>query len=70
VYDDLNKQQKTAVHTAASELYQATMLLHQSDRCRYGKLLEELKNDFTKGNDDYPLTLVNAYHLISEYKHW
>jgi hypothetical protein len=24
------------------------------DRRRYGKLLEELENSFTKGNDDYP----------------
>ena len=46
------------------------MFLHQRDRHRYGKLLEELENDFTKGNDDYPVTLVNAYHLLSEYKHY
>jgi hypothetical protein len=69
-YDTLDEVQKTAVHTAASELYQVTMFLHQSDRRQYGKLLEELENDFTKGNDDYPPTLSNAYHLISEYKHW
>ena len=42
-----------------------------SYRCRYSKLLEELENDFTKqGNDDYPDTLVKAYHLLSEYKHY
>jgi hypothetical protein len=47
------------------------MFLHQSDRRQYGKLLEELENDFTKGNDDsYPDTLVKAYHLLSEYKHY
>ena len=46
------------------------MFLHQSDRRRYDKLLEELENDFTKGNDDYPQTLVKAYHLLCEYKHY
>jgi hypothetical protein len=69
-YETLDVPQKQAVHTAASELYQATMFLQQSDRRRYGKLLEELENAFTKGNDDYPVTLVNAYRLLSEYKHW
>jgi hypothetical protein len=69
-YETLGTAQKQVVHTAASELYQATMFLQQSDRRRFGKLLEELENDFTKGNDDYPTTLVNAYRLISEYKHW
>jgi hypothetical protein len=46
------------------------MFRHQSDRRRYGKLLEELENDYTKGNDDYPQTLVKAYHLLCEYKHY
>jgi hypothetical protein len=66
----LMDEQKLNVNSSASELYQATMFLHQSDRRRYGKLLEELENDFTKGNDDYPQTLVKAYHLLSEYKHY
>ena len=30
-YDLLTEPQRTAIHTAASELYQATMFLHQSD---------------------------------------
>jgi hypothetical protein len=46
------------------------MFLHQSDRRCYGKLLKELKNSFTRGNDHYPGTLVKAFHLISEYKHY
>jgi len=46
------------------------MFLHQSDRRQCGKLLEELEDDFTKGNDDYPDTLIKAYHLLSEYKHY
>jgi hypothetical protein len=65
-YETLTDEQKLDLHSSASELYQATsMFLHQSDRRhRYGKLLEELENDFTKGNDDYPETLVN--HLIRQ----
>jgi hypothetical protein len=68
-YEKLTAEQKLDVNSSASELYQATMFLHQSDRRQYGKLLEELENDFTKGNDDYPQTLVKAYHLLCKYKH-
>jgi hypothetical protein len=34
------------------------------------KLLEEVENDFTKGHNNYPSNMVNAYQLFSEYKHW
>ena len=70
VYASLTKEQKLNVNSSASKLYQSTMFLHQSNRRRYGKLLVELENDFTKGNGDYPDTLVKAYHLLSEYKHY
>jgi hypothetical protein len=70
LYDGLTEAQKLVVQTAASDLYLATTLIHQRDRCRYGKLSEELENSFTKGNDDYPDNLVSAYHLINEYKCW
>ena len=67
-YSALNAAQQTVIKNAASELYLATMFIHQSDRRRYGKLSEDLENSFTKGNDDYPNNLVSAYHLINEYK--
>jgi Zinc knuckle len=59
----LTADQKAEVENQFNELY-------QSDRRRYGKLSEELKNAFTKGRDDYPTNLVSAYHLINEYKNW
>ena len=46
------------------------MFIAQSDHHRYGKLSKELKNDFTKGNNDYPTNLVSAFHLINEFKQW
>jgi hypothetical protein len=69
-YEAPTDEQKLDVNSSVSELYQATMFLHQSDCRQYGKLLEELENDFTKGNDDYPQTLVKAYHLLCEYKNY
>jgi hypothetical protein len=66
----LSDAQKLVVQTASSNLYLATMFIHQSDRRWYGKLSEELENSFTKGNDNYPNNLVSTYHLINEYKCW
>ena len=64
----LTADQQYVVKLAASELYHATIFIHQSDRRRYGKLSENLENSFTtKANDDYPNNLVSAYHLINEY---
>ena len=69
-YQTLAQPEQLLIQTASSELYLATMFIHQSDRRRCGKLSEDLENSFTKGNDDYPENLVSAYHLINEYKCW
>ena len=54
----------------AKDMYLACAFLCQSDRKRYSRLLEELENDFTKGNSNYPTDLVTAYRMIIEYKNW
>ena len=51
-------------------MYLACAFLCQSDRKRYGRLLEELENDYTKGNSNYPTNLVTVYRMVSEYKNW
>ena len=67
-YDTLNAGQQAIVQESAKYMYLACDFLCQSDRKRYGRLLEELENDFTKGNSNYPTDLVTAYRMISEYK--
>jgi hypothetical protein len=42
-------------------------LLVRADRGRYGKLIEEVENDFLKGHDDYPKTPTEAYNLLVNY---
>ena len=37
---------------------------------RYGRLIEDLVNDYTKGNDNYPENMVKAYQLLNEFKNW
>ena len=41
-----------------------------SDLKRYGRLIEELENHYTKGNDNYPRNMVKSYQLLNEYKNW
>jgi ribosomal protein L32 len=69
-YNALTDAQQEVVQTASSDLYLATMFIHQSDRRRYRKLSEEFENSFTKGNGNYTENLVSAYHLINEYRNW
>jgi hypothetical protein len=38
------------------------------DKQRYGKLLDELENDFTKGTDNYPDSVMKAYNLVINHK--
>ena len=46
----------------------AATFLHNSDNARYGQLKAELSNDFTKGRDEYPVTLVGASQMLLRYK--
>ena len=69
-YPDLDEADKIVVRQKANDLAQATMFLDFSDKRRYGKLLKELENMFTRGNNDYPLDLVKAYNVLCEYKCW
>ena len=53
-YAALNNDQKEALKDCAYEHYCITMFIAQANKCRYGKLQEDLKNTFTQGNQDYP----------------
>jgi len=70
LFQALQAADQEAMTLAAHELQMATMFIAQADKCWYGKLQEELENDFTRGSDGYPQTLVKAYHMINEYKNW
>ncbi len=66
----LNAATQAAVKDAANETYLACAFIAQCDKKRYGRMLEELENDYTKGNNNYAQDRVKAYQLLNEYKHW
>jgi Zinc knuckle len=64
----LTAAEQNEYYELAKEVCQATAFLSQSDKKRYGELLSELENDYTKGQSSYPTTLVKAYQYLNEYK--
>ena len=53
-----NEEVLSLARDDAEEMCLATMFIAQADKQRFGKLQEELANDFTKGNDNYLKNLV------------
>ena len=53
---------------AAFEAFTALLLVKKSDPKRYGDLLNELSNDFTRGINGYPETVSKAYDMLVNYR--
>jgi hypothetical protein len=62
-------EQMATAGNLAQQRYLACAFLLGSDRCRYGKLLENLENDFLQGRDNYPPeNLTSACNLLVNWK--
>jgi len=64
------EQQKAEVRERIENKTIAYGILVRADRARYGKLIEEVENDFLKGHDDYPKTPTKAYNLLVNYRNY
>ena len=60
--------QLLAAQTKAADEFLATAFMLLADRSRYGRLIEDLENQFTQGIDNYPKTLNAAYSLLNHWK--
>ena len=67
---DLQDDELKKIETTERDIYPSCAFVMNSDLKRYGRLIEELENDYTKGNDNYPRNMVKAYQLLNEYKRW
>jgi Reverse transcriptase (RNA-dependent DNA polymerase)/Zinc knuckle len=63
----MNDDQAAGVRRDAKELFLATIFLMNADRRRYKELQIVTQNDYTRGHNNYPRTLVAAYELINGY---
>jgi hypothetical protein len=61
--DELN-----AARAGGIKEYLAMAFLMEADRNRYGKLIEDLENAFTQGQDNYPRTVTGAYAMLTTWK--
>jgi hypothetical protein len=52
----------------AQDEFLATAFLNGADFSHCGRLLDRLQNDYLQGQDGYPKTLTNAYHLLTNWK--
>lgn len=66
--DNPTSEEKKKAVDSAKQQYLAVASLWAADRGRYAKLIEDLENDYTKGNNNYPRTMVGAYRLLINYK--
>ena len=67
---DLQDDKLKMIETTAREIYLACAFVINSDLRRYERLIEELENDYTKENDNYPRNMVKSYQFLNEYKQW
>ena len=67
---NLQDDEQKMIETTAQQIYLSCAFVINSDLKQYGRLIEELENDYTKGNDNYPHNMVKAYQLLNEYKQW
>jgi len=44
--------------------FEGALFMMKSNQAQYGRLLQELANDYNKGHDSYPTTLTAAYELM------
>ena len=63
---DLQDDKTKMIETTARKIYLACAFVINSDLRWYGRLIEELENDYTKGNDNYPRNMVKAYQFLNE----
>ena len=56
-----------SIKTSARNRYLAFAFLRGADRVRYGRLQTDLENQYTRGNDQYPIDITSAYNLLVNY---
>ena len=61
--DGLNRQ----LEKKSQERYLAIMFLSQADPRRYGSLLNDMENNYAKGKNQFPLTIIDAYFMMLNY---
>ena len=66
--EDMTAAQIVAVRETATARSTAMTFLLGCDRSRFGRLIEDLENDYLQGRNHYPGTIAEAYNLLTNWK--
>jgi hypothetical protein len=61
-------KQVEKANSAIKKRFLAVAFMGASDKVRFGKLLEDLENDYMKGSNNYPTMVTPAYNIMVNYK--
>ena len=61
-------QERSDAEEALSEAVKAALLISSADRRKYGKLNDELVNNYLLGTDQYPDTFEKALCILGNYQ--
>jgi hypothetical protein len=67
VADAPTPEERTHAKERAKDQYLVVMFLVNSDKKRYGALVQDIENEYTRGLDTYPTSLSAAYDYIINY---
>jgi len=65
---NITAAERRAAEEETSESVKAALLISGADKRRYGKLKDELANNYLLGTDQYPDTLDKAVRILSNYQ--
>ena len=66
--NNITEQEQQDVVDEAAEAVKAVLLISGADKRRYGKLKEQLANNYLLGTDQYPNTLEKATRVLGNYQ--
>eukprot|EP00957_Ditylum_brightwellii_P015343 1154812-Ditylum_brightwellii.AAC.1 len=58
------QQQRREAFVKRKEAFMATAFVMGANKGKYGKLMDNLANDYLHGTNKYPKTMVAAYKLV------
>ena len=65
---NITTAERRAAQEDANESVKAVLLISGADRRKFGKLKDELANNYLLGSDKYPDTLEKAGRILSNYQ--
>ncbi len=66
--DNITDDERKSAEEEANESVKATLLISGAEKCRYGKLKDELANNYLLGTDQYPNTFDKALCILGNYQ--